>query len=148
MSIRKEQVTSVMNLDPELRYQHTIKEIVAYESVWILTSTLDQTWAYMSTDKQEVLSLAIWPHAEYAETCIKDKFASYESTEIPLDRFMKEILPLIRDDGDEFCVCMNDTYTAQLCDATYLSNDLKSEINSILASYDENQDDYFVIDKE
>ena len=95
MPVSEKQIAAVLALPPPQRYDHFIKKVVGWQKMWGL---YDDGWAMSETNDGKPV-FPLWPEKEYAQLCATADWAEYEATEIDLDEFMAELLPMLEERG-------------------------------------------------
>lgn len=95
MKINPKQLTAVVALPAEKRFEHFVKVVADWQEVWGLYK---DGWALAADDDgKEVFPL--WPAKEYAALCKENEWGDYEPKSIGLNEFMSELLPKLKRDG-------------------------------------------------
>ena len=94
MKISQEQLEAVVALPGPKRYAHFVKVVADWEEVWGL---YNGGWALAATDEGRPV-FPLWPAKEYALLCVAKDWTDYEPEPFPLEEFMNELLPKLRDD--------------------------------------------------
>ena len=95
MKISQKQIESVIALPEQKRYETFIKVIADWEEVWGL---YQDGWVLSETDDGTQV-FPLWPAKEYAQLCADKEWSGYEPGSFPLDDFMEELLPNLKNDG-------------------------------------------------
>lgn len=127
MKLSQKQIDAVIALDGSKRYKHFIKVIADTQEVWGLYK---DGWALAGTeDKRKVFP--VWPVKEYAELCSENEWVGYEAELFPLDDFVNELLPTLKDDE----VSIGIFYTP-------LNNGITPEIGQVLNDLEHELENY------
>ena len=86
--------TSISNtiLPPKEQYTQFIESIVSQAKVYGL---YNDGWALCSTPSGQQ-TLAVWQNKNLAQLLIRDKWADYAIEEVPLNQFVENMVPYIR----------------------------------------------------
>lgn len=127
MKINQKRLESVLALPGPKRYEHFVKVVADWEEVWGL---YNDGWALAATDDgQQVFPL--WPAKEYAQLCAAKEWEGYEPEPFPLEDFMNELLPNLKDDG----VLPGIFYTPSDNGVTPTVDQLLADLNEELENY-------------
>lgn len=85
------EIESVIQLEPFKRYQYSIKKIVDFEEIWLLTS--DDKLSISEIEDKSVIP--IWPLKEYVLSNMKEGWEDCQLRCIDLTEFDEKILPFI-----------------------------------------------------
>jgi hypothetical protein len=96
MKINQKQFEAVTALSGDKRYECFIKTIADTEVVWALW---EDGWALATDDISGQPVFPFWPALEYAKACAINEWGGYEPSSLPLDEFMNELLPKLKEDG-------------------------------------------------
>jgi len=90
----EEEITNVVSLSAEKRYEYFIHHVVDEESLWALWK---DGWAIMGdSDGNEVFP--IWPHQDFAALCANGAWDNYTPKVIELGVWMEKWLPGLQRD--------------------------------------------------
>lgn len=84
------QFESVLALDDIDRYKHFISKVGDWQQLWGVKGPDD--W-FFSTE-HECKYFPLWPHPEYAQKAVNEKYFNYTVTEISLEDLLDDWLPL------------------------------------------------------
>src|SRR3954470_7550607 len=119
-----DQVGRVLKLDAPKRYEHFIKQAVAWRLVWGLW---DDGWVSGQTS-DGVDAFPVWPAREYAAFCAVDEWKNSQERPILLPNLLDEILPNLLDAGDKLAVFPTPWDRAVFVDPKQVLGDLDLEI--------------------
>ncbi|MGD6795369.1 DUF2750 domain-containing protein [Metabacillus indicus] len=89
------EITAVMKLPSNVRYEYFIKKVTDFEEVWGLFS---DAWA-TSKDEDGNLFIPFFPKKEFAEISAEKEWALYKARSISLDDFIEKWLAGMKKDG-------------------------------------------------
>jgi Protein of unknown function (DUF2750) len=96
VKINQKQFDAVTALPADKRYKSFIKTIADTEEVWALWQ---DGWALATDDITGQSVFPFWPAEEYAKACAINEWNGYEPSLLPLDEFMNELLPKLKEDN-------------------------------------------------
>jgi len=127
MSISQKQISSVVSLKGQQRYEYFVKMVVDREEAWGL---YQDGWALAATENgQQVFPL--WPAKEYAQLCVNREWMDYVPAPIPLVELMNDLLPKLRADG----ILPGVFYTPSDVGVTPTIDQLLEDLNEELENY-------------
>jgi hypothetical protein len=88
--INPEQIEAVLKLPAKERYGHFIKRVADFQKAWGLLSATG--WA-AAGDDDGALHFPLWPHLEYAQSCVSGQWSDSRPEPIPLDDLLEKLLP-------------------------------------------------------
>lgn len=108
MALPEHRKTEILNLNPEQRLKHFVKEVKAHQQIWILTD--EHGAVMMTTDDEDCIP--VWPNEEFALDWATEEWAGFEPKAITLkdwkikwtrgledDELAVVVFPLPDDDG-------------------------------------------------
>lgn len=95
MKVNPKQLSAVIALPGDSRYEHFVKVIADWQEVWGL---YQDGWALAAADDGTTI-FPMWPAKEYAEVCAEKEWAGHEAKAFSLDDLLNELLPKLERDG-------------------------------------------------
>ena len=127
MKMNPHKFKAVLALPAPERYSHFIKVAANGSRVWGL---YEDGWALMGTNSgQEVLP--VWPAGEYAALYATDDWAGHKPRAIPIDEFLHDLLPSLREAGRVIAVFPVPGQGGVVPDLDVVEADLKHELSRI-----------------
>ena len=125
MKINKKQIESVLKLDGQKRYEHSIKMIADREEVYGL---YNNGWGLVSDGKQTLFP--IWSAKEYAQINAIEDFENFKPKAISLKDFIEDVLPTLKDNNDGVTVFLTPENNGVTPDIDRLISDIKVELQN------------------
>jgi len=94
--ISPKEMAAVIAAPDRKRYDHFIKQVVAWEEAWGL---YQDGWALAATNDDGTTVFPLWPAKEYAQICAEKEWKEYKPRSISLNDFMEVLLPKLKSDG-------------------------------------------------
>lgn len=118
------QIEAILHLEAPKRYEHFIKQAVAWRLVWGLWN---EGWVSGQTS-EGVDAFPVWPAREYAAFCAVDEWRDSQPRPILLPNLLDEIIPNISEAGDKLGVFPTPWDRAVFVDPNQVLGDLEIEI--------------------
>jgi hypothetical protein len=118
------QIEAVLHLEAPKRYEHFIKQAVAWRLVWGLW---DEGWVSGQTS-EGVDALPLWPAKEYASFCAVEQWKGSQAREISLVDLLDNIIPNLAEAGDNVGVFPTPWDRAVFLDPKRVLEDLEREM--------------------
>ena len=125
MSISEKKLAAILALPGPERYSHFIKVVADREKVWAL---YDNGWALMATD-HGVEVFPVWPEQEYAVLFAVGEWQHYSPREIPIQSFLDELLPKLRESGTLLGVFPTSGHKAVTPSLDEVERDIRMELS-------------------
>jgi hypothetical protein len=87
-NLTDQEMAAVTSLPADERYQHFIKQVADWESLWSLKDA--DEWCTVANEKDQIC-LPVWPHAQYAFAWAIEEFSSCVPTEISVDDWLGQL---------------------------------------------------------
>lgn len=126
MKLSKDQVTAVMALPAQKRYEHFVKQVADSEEAWGL---FKDGWA-ISSDSAGRQSLPIWCAREYAELSKLDEWREYQAENIQLDILLNEMLPDLALNSISLAVMYLPHNEGVVVSAEHVKEDIETELEN------------------
>ncbi len=121
------QFSAALKLSASLRYDHFIKRVADWGTVWSLGTA--EEWALLG-DAEEREVVPVWPHERYAEACASGDWAGHHPRSIPLVEWLDAWLPGIARDGRRVAVFPTPSCKGIVVTADRLQADLEEELRN------------------
>lgn len=125
MKISKNQLESVIKLDPFKRYQYFIKRVADSEKIYVLK---DIHGSFALSEIEENILLPFWSNLEYAEICKEGHWKDYKIVEIKFGILQNEIFPLIERENYLINVFPLPNITGFIVNLEEFTRDLQQEL--------------------
>lgn len=125
MKISKNQLESVIKLDPFKRYQYFIKRIADSEKIFVLK---DKHGALALSEIEGNILLPLWSNSEYVEICKVEDWKDYKIVEIKFNVLQNEIFPLIEKENYLINVFPLQNVTGFIVNLEEFTRDLQQEL--------------------
>ncbi|SHK30853.1 Protein of unknown function [Marinobacter antarcticus] len=123
-----EQLTSVLELSGEERYDYFLSEVMEEREIWILVNSGNRFLSIVSED-DGVAHLPVWPSSEFAVAYAKGS-DDLTPKSISLPDFFKKWVPGLSKDGLQVGVFPGLDKTVWITEADELKKDLQDELSS------------------
>lgn len=122
----KEQA-AVSALRPEQRLEHFVKRVADWEEIWSLKAPSD--WVMAGTESGARV-FPIWPHPNYAKTCVCNQWSDSSPEAISLEHFMNAWVPGLTKDGVKVAVFPTPNSGGAVTEPTALKELLEKELEN------------------
>ncbi|GGE55627.1 hypothetical protein GCM10011533_05140 [Streptosporangium jomthongense] len=123
-----EQLTSVLELDGEERYDYFLSEVLEEREIWILVNSESRFLSIVSED-DGVAHVPVWPSSAFAVEYARGS-DDLTPKSISLPDFFKKWVPGLSRDGLQVGVFPGADKTLWITEASELKKDLQDELSS------------------
>jgi hypothetical protein len=128
MSIRQEEINSVIKLSPLQRYEYFVKKVSDFEKVYSIKER--DEW-FISEGRNNKFFM-LWSASEFAKLFIKDRWEQCTVESIKLSEFIEILIPLAESRNILFSVFGVNGKSGFVVDSKELFRDLTNEIENYL----------------
>ncbi len=98
------QITTIMGYDADQRFKYLLKEVVANNTIWILTDT--DGCVMLNTEDEDCVP--VWPNQEFAQAWATGEWADCKAEEITLAKWHSHWTQGLEDDELAIVIFPND----------------------------------------
>lgn len=120
-----EKIKNILSLSSEDRYGYFIRKVADFEEVWIIK---DQNSFVTLGDKDEQVSIPVFPEQQFAELFLTDSWSSYSVENMNLTDFMNW-LDTLQEDSIAIAGFPNTDFNSVIVTAEEMKNHLLYEID-------------------
>jgi hypothetical protein len=124
-SLKEEEFRAVSALPAGERYNHFVKRVADWESVWLLG---DDDGPVALADDEGRDYLAVWPHPRYAEACACDAWSGLGPRPIEVHEWVTEWLPRLAEEGSMTVVFPTPSHQGFVVPPSGMADDLRAEL--------------------
>ena len=97
----KNEITNVLKLSANKRYEYFIKKVVDTENIWSLRES--EGWALIGDDKGNTY-MPLWPLQAFASLCATKDWEGYKTELIDINYFLEEFIYTLKDNNILPCI--------------------------------------------
>lgn len=125
METSNQEIENILKSDNAKKYEYFIKKTADYEEVWSLKD--EEGWA--SLEKDEQVFFPVWAKKEYADLCVSDEWAGYQSEAIDIYEFIEDWISGLKSDGIRITVMWSEGAGIDV-EWDRLADDMENELDN------------------
>jgi hypothetical protein len=125
--LTKTEFEAICALEGPQRYEHFIKRVADWESVWGLRD--EEGWVAAGDDEGNS-GFPVWPHPDFAAACAIEEWADNQPAPIDVHEFVEDWLPNMAEENVTIAVFPTPALRGVMVSASELQEHLLAELSN------------------